>query len=127
MRVREAFPESTGMLVVRDTVPSGPADEKLQSGDIVVDVNGDGRADIIGANQAGVSIAYGQADGSFSTAEVITPATTRQGGGWEILMMSFQCELSFCRPRSLDSRVRPNPPRVFDQFSNNSAAAHLDH
>ena len=41
----------------------------------VVDINGDGRADIIGANQSGISIAYGQADGSFSTAEVIIPPT----------------------------------------------------
>ncbi len=40
-RVRRAFPEDTGMLVVSDTVPGGPADGALQSGDVLVDIDGE--------------------------------------------------------------------------------------
>jgi S1-C subfamily serine protease len=38
--IRAAFPDATGMLVVQDTVPEGPADGLLQSGDVLVDVDG---------------------------------------------------------------------------------------
>jgi S1-C subfamily serine protease len=37
---RRAFPSLTGMLVVNEVQPGGPADEVLQSGDILVRVNG---------------------------------------------------------------------------------------
>ncbi len=39
--MRERFPGSTGMLVVERSVPGGPAAELLQSGDILVRVNGE--------------------------------------------------------------------------------------
>ena len=39
--VRERFPGSTGMLVVERSVPGGPAADVLQSGDILVRVNGE--------------------------------------------------------------------------------------
>jgi len=39
--VRSAFPDGTGMIVVREVVPGGPAEGKLQVGDVVVRVAGE--------------------------------------------------------------------------------------
>ena len=39
-RVREAFPEGTGMLVVDAVLPEGAADGALREGDVIVEVNG---------------------------------------------------------------------------------------
>ncbi|KNC98547.1 uncharacterized protein SPPG_06237 [Spizellomyces punctatus DAOM BR117] len=38
--VRDMFPESTGMLTVSQVVPKGPADGRLEAGDILLKVNG---------------------------------------------------------------------------------------
>ena len=38
---RGAFPDATGMLVVRELVPGGPADGPLAPGDVLVSVNGE--------------------------------------------------------------------------------------
>lgn len=38
--VRETFPDAVGMLVVRETVPGGPADGQLLAGDVLVRLNG---------------------------------------------------------------------------------------
>ncbi len=48
----------------------------------LADVNGDGRADIVGFAQRSVVIAYGQADGTFGTAFSATTALTTENGGW---------------------------------------------
>jgi len=39
--VRASFPDAVGMLVVRETVPGGPADGVLQAGDVLVRLNGE--------------------------------------------------------------------------------------
>ena len=38
--VRELFPDGTGMIVVREVVPGGPAEGKLRVGDVVVGIDG---------------------------------------------------------------------------------------
>jgi S1-C subfamily serine protease len=40
-RVREGFPDATGMLIVDELVPGGPAHGKLEVGDVVVEVGGE--------------------------------------------------------------------------------------
>ena len=45
---RSAFPDSTGMLVVGQVVPGGPAAGLLEPGDVVVKLNGDRLGDFIG-------------------------------------------------------------------------------
>ncbi|ABW26279.1 FG-GAP-like repeat-containing protein [Acaryochloris marina] len=46
----------------------------------VADVNGDGRADIIGFGNSAVAVALGQADGTFGTATVVNQSFARLGG-----------------------------------------------
>lgn len=40
-KVREKFPKETGMLVAEVVLPKGPGDEKLEEGDVLVQVNGE--------------------------------------------------------------------------------------
>lgn len=39
--LRKEFPEETGVLVVGEVLPKGPADEILEPGDVLVRMNGD--------------------------------------------------------------------------------------
>lgn len=39
--LRQEFPEETGVLVVSQVVPKGPADEILEPGDVVIRMNGE--------------------------------------------------------------------------------------
>ncbi|KAI9851625.1 MAG: hypothetical protein M1838_003219 [Thelocarpon superellum] len=38
--IRESFPKETGMLVAEIVLPEGPADEKVEEGDVLIKVNG---------------------------------------------------------------------------------------
>jgi len=48
----------------------------------VGDVNGDGRADIIGFGEQAVFVSYGQKNGTFSTPKAIIKDFTYGAGGW---------------------------------------------
>ena len=48
----------------------------------VGDVNGDGRADIVGFGEAGTYVALGQADGSFANPRLAIAEFGRDAGGW---------------------------------------------
>ena len=50
----------------------------------LADVNGDGKADIVGFGGAGVYIAYGNGDGSFKplVADALSFGYDAGGGGW---------------------------------------------
>lgn len=41
MRIRKRFPKDISMLIVSTVVPEGPSDQKLYTGDILVEVNGE--------------------------------------------------------------------------------------
>ncbi|KAI8325679.1 trypsin-like serine protease [Martensiomyces pterosporus] len=51
-KMRETFPQSQGMLTVRTVLPKGPSDGSLQSGDIVVAINGRPTIDFFGLEEA---------------------------------------------------------------------------
>ncbi|NEO85778.1 MAG: hypothetical protein F6J87_16230 [Spirulina sp. SIO3F2] len=48
----------------------------------VADVNGDGRADLVGFGEYAVLVAQGQANGTFGTAQVAHSSFNVRGGGW---------------------------------------------
>jgi len=50
----------------------------------VVDVNGDGRADIVGFGDAGVYVALGNGDGTFQPVRFVLPAFGLEAGGWRV-------------------------------------------
>ena len=114
-RVRAAFPEATGMLVVRDTVPEGPADQKLQSGDIVVDIDGQLLAGFLPLEAAldnAVEKAVGEAvtvgierGGEYRAVELavqdlhaITPDTYLEMGGGVFNTLSYQMARTYTVP-----------------------------
>ena len=49
---------------------------------LLADVNGDGRADIIGFASVGVTTALGKADGGFETPRLVLSQFTTSAGGW---------------------------------------------
>ena len=49
---------------------------------ILADVNGDGRADIVGFGSSEVYVALGKTDGTFASATVGTTSLTTNSGGW---------------------------------------------
>jgi hypothetical protein len=51
---------------------------------VVGDVNGDGRADIIGFATSEVLVAFGRNDGSFSPSRRVLADFTEQAGGWSV-------------------------------------------
>ena len=49
---------------------------------MMADVNGDGRADVVGFGNAGVLVALGNADGHFDAARLVVEAFGYAAGGW---------------------------------------------
>jgi hypothetical protein len=50
----------------------------------LADLNGDGRADIVGFGNAGVYVSWAQADGSFSAPQLVVANFGYDAGGWRI-------------------------------------------
>src|SRR5690349_17417578 len=50
----------------------------------VVDINGDGRADIVGFGNAGVYVALGNGDGTFGPVRFVLAAFGFEAGGWRV-------------------------------------------
>ncbi len=50
----------------------------------LADVNGDGRADIVGFGNAGVYVALGQANGTFAAAQLVVANFGYDAGGWRV-------------------------------------------
>jgi len=110
-RVREAFPDGTGMLVVRDTVPEGPADQKLQSGDIVVDIDGEllagflpleavlddavGEAVTVGIERGGE---YRSVELTVQDLHAVTPSAYLEMGGAVFNDLSYQMARTYTVP-----------------------------
>lgn len=101
--VRAAFPEGTGMLVVDETVPGGPAWAKLEPGDVLVRVGGKPittfvalEAVLDGAVGASVPVEVErggkpvQVDVPVQDLHAITPASYLEYGGGVVNPLSFQ-------------------------------------
>src|SRR6185369_15066000 len=50
----------------------------------VVDITGDGRADIVGFGDAGVWVALGNGDGTFQSPRFVLADFGFEGGGWRV-------------------------------------------
>ncbi|MCB9793077.1 MAG: trypsin-like peptidase domain-containing protein [Alphaproteobacteria bacterium] len=101
--IRERFPEGTGMLVVGETVPGGPAHEQLRPGDVLVRLNGEpittflplevfldghvGGAVELGVERGGEPLSFTLTVGDL---HAITPDAYLEVGGAVINALSYQ-------------------------------------
>ncbi|MCB9798045.1 MAG: trypsin-like peptidase domain-containing protein [Alphaproteobacteria bacterium] len=101
--IRERFPEGTGMLVVGETVPGGPAHEQLRPGDVLVRLNGEpittflplevfldghvGGAVELGVERGGEPLRFTLTVGDL---HAITPDAYLEVGGAVINALSYQ-------------------------------------
>lgn len=110
-KMRGLFPEATGALVVRETVPGGPADAILEPGDVLVRV--DGRplasflplAEVLDANTAKQIDLELERGGQPITVSVrvddlhaISPAAYLEVGGAVLNTLSYQQARNFAVP-----------------------------
>ncbi len=109
--VRRAFPDGTGMIVVREIVPDGPADGRLEIGDVVVRVGGElataflpieatldenvGGTVRIEVERGGEPVAVDLAVGDL---HAITPSSFLTVGGAVLNDLSYQQARSFTVP-----------------------------
>lgn len=108
---RLEFPEQTGMLVVEDIVPEGPADGILETGDILVRINGrmvssfTPLAEILDGSvgeEIRLQIVRGDAirnvDITVGDLKAITPTRYVEAGGAVLNPLSYQQARHFHRP-----------------------------
>ncbi|ORX79953.1 trypsin-like serine protease [Basidiobolus meristosporus CBS 931.73] len=109
--IREAFPDETGLLVVRQVLPKGPADKILTPGDIVLRLNGHYLTNFVDLfavvdESVGMNIELTISRGSKVmnvTLEVqdlhsITPNRFVEIGGGIVNELSYQLAKSFSQP-----------------------------
>ncbi|KAJ1962457.1 hypothetical protein GGI12_002634 [Dipsacomyces acuminosporus] len=110
-KMRETFPGSQGMLAVRTVLPKGPADGSLQSGDIVVAINGKPNIDFFGLEEATdnsvggeVQISVWRGGKAYNTRlkvqdmHAITPSKFIEVGGGVVNEVSYQIARSYGIP-----------------------------
>jgi S1-C subfamily serine protease len=110
---RKLFPDQTGMLVVRNMLPEGIADEQLQIGDILLRVNGTSVTDFVPLeaildDSVGESVSLSlERNGQFIEREIvvadlhaITPSEYIQFGDGVFHDLSYQQAWHFNRPIS---------------------------
>ncbi len=112
-RVRRAAPELVGMLVVHEIVPEGPADGRLEPGDIVVALDGKALAGFVQLEEV-LDAKVGQAvaleierGGEPLTLEIpvgdlhaVTPSSFLEMGGGVLNPLSLQLARSYAMPVS---------------------------
>src|SRR5262245_3280117 len=110
-RMREDFPKQTGLLVVSEVVPGGPADGQLRAGDIVLAANGAPLAEFAPLEelldtQVGAEVTLSIERGGepidvrmpISDLNAITPADYIEFGGAVVHRLSFQLARHYNMP-----------------------------
>ena len=109
--MRAAFPEGTGLLVISEILPGGPADGSLEPGDVVLRVNGkllnafvplEAALDAAVGKTVRIDVERGGEPRSFEVAvsdlNAITPSAYVEAGGGVFNPLSFQMARNFSLP-----------------------------
>jgi len=110
-RVRKRFPEASGQLVVREVIPGGPADGKLEPGDVLLSVSGqplasfvplEERLDASVGQRLEVSVERGgerrQVELSVADLHALTPSRYFEAGGGVFNPLSYQVARNYSLP-----------------------------
>ncbi|KAJ2712698.1 hypothetical protein H4R19_002620 [Coemansia spiralis] len=110
-RMRETFPASQGMLVVRVVVPDGPADGILRAGDIIIALNGRPVVDFVSFEDvsdcsvsSNIAVSVWRGNKAYDTSisvddlEDVTPHQFIEIGGGIVNAVSYQIARSYGIP-----------------------------